>query len=111
MTKLSGGEILHTLCRQDRVNSGGCRCVAGSLLKGEGQDMEEHVAFSPAQLQEISDYLASGMSWSVLAKLLRRKWDMELTAETLQRRYRAARDAQLSARLHSVEYYIAALED
>lgn len=111
MTELSGGEILHTLCRQDRVNSGGCRCVAGSLLKGEGQDMEEHMAFSPAQVQEISDYLASGMNWGVLAKLLCRKWDMELTSESLQRAYRAARDAQLSARLHSVEYYIAALED
>lgn len=73
--------------------------------------MEEFTLFSPAQVQEISDYLASGMNWSVLAKLLRRKWDMELTSESLQRAYRAARDAQLSARLHSVEYYIAALED
>lgn len=73
--------------------------------------MEESTLFSPAQVQEISDYLASGMNWGVLAKLLRRKWDMELTSESLQRAYRAARDAQLSARLHSVEYYIAALED
>lgn len=73
--------------------------------------MEESTLFSPAQVQEISDYLASGMNWGVMAKLLCRKWDMELTSESLQRAYRAARDAQLSARLHSVEYYIAALED
>ena len=73
--------------------------------------MEESTLFSPAQVQEISDYLASGMNWGVLAKLLCRKWDMEPTSESLQRAYRAARDAQLSARLHSVEYYIAALED
>ena len=73
--------------------------------------MEESTFFSPAQVQEISDYLASGMSWGVLAKLLCRKWDMELTSESLQRSYRGARDAQFSARLHSVEYYIAALED
>jgi len=54
----------------------------------------ENTEFSltPSQALEVSRYLSEGWSWAALSKLLRRKWDITLSADSLRRAYALAAD-------------------
>lgn len=75
--------------------------------------MEDELFLSSAQFREISDYLADGWSWGALSGLLRRKWDMPLSAAELRSAYRAAQRsyAQKEKQRRCSDYYAAALEE